>query len=741
YSWRCRSWVTGQAVAAGAYAHWQTYAVQGCFCMSRTEGKSALAGSYVVEQRFTNSYDLVSCLSPHHKIPSGVPRRRAGWRFLHVERSVLPSLTLGPLLAKSGAGFRRPKLAQGADGEGDGQGKAQLKLPAIHSSPRGLVEPPDAERRISRGHQTGRIASFKKALRSPSPPGPSEEEFSSWLQMPGSLSKASEYDGSPRSDAAPASWHLLLLRGSYDDPNNTEEHISECLQEVLGLPPHSAVEKAQAARRRPVASVASFSGCREAVAKVESLRQLGLVVQVVSAAGVPGIDKASISGASPPQGKYRRCAPESYAELFKSLGGRGGDSSPRSKQNPGQHRGASQRRRFKGYQAIAISIVPQDPVAALFAAERGEVVIQAMKKTSSFSHLVQKHKAKLKFVAGVNKAAKAGDAPAIGRGDASANGRGEAPEDKSQVSGKKTRDRIRTSLRFEHWDEVLQAVTREVKITFARREACQMVRFFVFGFVGNENCKSAKEKDEIYYEALGTKTQVQDLWDIWEKLDADSSGRCDVNEFRGFAEGHINQLKLGVAPVDAVRQQGLPSWANIRIPEDGLKFTARLCSGLEKLLLGIKSSFIIEDMMRLIWPSAQIPHLIEMRRWCTDFANVKDKHRMPTPPLLPEADLNGLCSVFRWIDSDGGGELSVQELVATGMIMESKAQQFVKSCDHDNSGTLDMLEFCEMMCPNGFQAHDKAVSATTALGARIIFDDRSQSWRPVADPNLDSEDE
>eukprot|EP00434_Breviolum_minutum_P023846 symbB.v1.2.021039.t1/scaffold1797.1/size100932/6 len=45
-------------------------------------------------------------------------------------------------------------------------------------------------------------------------------------------------------------------------------------------------------------------------------------------------------------------------------------------------------------------------------------------------------------------------------------------------------------------------------ITAQRKEACQMLRFFVFGAVGNEHAKTAEEKDAIFQQRIGERWQV-----------------------------------------------------------------------------------------------------------------------------------------------------------------------------------------------------------------------------------------
>lgn len=261
-----------------------------------------------------------------------------------------------------------------------------------------------------------------------------------------------------------------------------------------------------------------------------------------------------------------------------------------------------------------------------------------------------------------------------------------------------------------------------------------MMRLFVFGHVGNEGLRTARERDRVYAESIGTREQVRALHNLWQRLDNDGSGRVDIGEFRALAEPYMKDMLSGVSP-DSTMDGATPwvlaaaAFPELRSPEDMPRFVSKLSDRLAQLLLGKKSSFTVEDMMRLIWPSAQISDLREMRRWTQEFLRAARRRRVEPPPVLPEADFEGLCSVFRYFDEDGSGEVLMDELVSRGLIYEDQADSYFRQWDKNGDGVLDLLEFCVMMCPNGYRAHSEARIGTRLDGTRIIFDPILNYWR------------
>jgi len=215
----------------------------------------------------------------------------------------------------------------------------------------------------------------------------------------------------------------------------------------------------------------------------------------------------------------------------------------------------------------------------------------------------------------------------------------------------------------------------------------------------------------------------------------------DMHEFRAFAEKNLWEKMQGLeAPMhldsdDSVGHAptwagaNAPAWANINTPEDYPRFVSKLCHRLASLLLSKKTSFAIEDMMRLIWPCAQNSHLGLMKGWCREINSQMDKRRCRTPPVLPDDDLEALRSVFNHFDEDRSGNLQIKELVNHGLIHRDQAPTFFRLWDNNGDGTLDETEFCEMMCPLGFRAHAQAKIGSRKDGARVIYDAENKYWR------------
>lgn len=243
------------------------------------------------------------------------------------------------------------------------------------------------------------------------------------------------------------------------------------------------------------------------------------------------------------------------------------------------------------------------------------------------------------------------------------------------------------------WEELLEAVVTTKKIDKVRRMACESLRMFVFGAVGNENETLSKEKEKIFYEGCGEYSKVIKLWKVWCQLDDDHSGRVDISEFRAYAE-KVGQKKMGEKAMGA--------------------------------LLGKKSSFSLEDMMRLIWPCAQAHDLAKMNKWIKEY--VASMRRVATPPILSQSEFEGLIENFRFFDADGSGYVSVDELVSSGLLDKDQAQRYLSEWDDEGCGEFSEVAFCHMLCPTGYRAYGDAPIATDKDGNQIVYEELF-GWR------------
>merc|ERR1712232_52635 len=95
---------------------------------------------------------------------------------------------------------------------------------------------------------------------------------------------------------------------------------------------------------------------------------------------------------------------------------------------------------------------------------------------------------------------------------------------------------------------------------------------------------------------------------VWDKLDSNGSGRADLPEFRAFARQHAKNLNQ----VNEVATRD---------------FIAKLCDNVEKLLLEKKSSFAIEDLLKMVWPAAGASELKTMKRWVSETRELSAMHK------------------------------------------------------------------------------------------------------------------
>jgi len=277
------------------------------------------------------------------------------------------------------------------------------------------------------------------------------------------------------------------------------------------------------------------------------------------------------------------------------------------------------------------------------------------------------------------------------------------------------------------WGQVLEASQQQVDasklpIEPGKKDACILLRFFVFGMTDSRKADTPPEPDAMFDEHIGTREQVYSLCNLWLQLDADLSGRVDITEFRAFASHHL-QDKVSVGVPCRLR------WLRSLWNEDRDKVVAKIVEKLESHLLCKKSSFTIEDMMRLIWLRAQHTDLKTMNVWYQELLEERARARVDSPPALNREEFDDLCMVFRYYDDAGHGEISFEDLVSKGLVYPDDIQRCKNEWDSDGNGKLDMLEFCEMMCPVGHRASQESRIGTQKDGKRVIFDNRINGWR------------
>mmetsp|Transcript_65132 Transcript_65132/g.141381 ORF Transcript_65132/g.141381 Transcript_65132/m.141381 type:complete len:364 (+) Transcript_65132:307-1398(+) len=269
--------------------------------------------------------------------------------------------------------------------------------------------------------------------------------------------------------------------------------------------------------------------------------------------------------------------------------------------------------------------------------------------------------------------------------------------------------------------------TKAPEMTPDRKEAGQIFRFFVYG-VTPDTVKGPKEKEQAFTETVPQRDKVQTLYKLWSRLDDDGSGRVDIGEFREFATQH---LKDRIEEVNKANVWNCmpPCLPQPRDAADLRRSIVKLCERLVHLLLSRKSSFTLEDMIKVIWPSALVSDVREMKKWCKDFSRSVDRQRVKTPPILPDSEFDGLRSVFYYVDEDGSGSVAMDELVSKGLIYEDQVGQYRAEWDANGDGILDLYEFCDMMCPCGYRAYEGSLVGSSLDGTRLVYDQQMGCWR------------
>eukprot|EP00439_Symbiodinium_sp_Y106_P060117 s58_g8.t2 len=213
-----------------------------CQCLTSMPSSTAdaVSGTYWVEDRGRHFYDMVSRGSPRGSGGQPSERSRRGKQMDRLKHTELPALeSLDELLA-------RTRIISELDTQRPNE--APLKLPPIRMETQDHLH-----------QRTG--------------------DFHEWLRHPKALPRRPSADEAER---PPLSWHLLLLRASYNDSSLKAATVADWLAEVLDLPSEVAAKHAQAAMTRPAVHLATFPAWSEVTEKADSLRALGLAVQVGS---------------------------------------------------------------------------------------------------------------------------------------------------------------------------------------------------------------------------------------------------------------------------------------------------------------------------------------------------------------------------------------------------------------------------------------------------------------------------
>jgi len=655
----------------------------------------------------------------------GSRRTRGGRSRFDNKLLVLPALkTIDPLLASSAGFVGKPATAE-----------SSFHLPTLgipKAAATGGVVPPGAGAgsRLWPSHRCPGIDEVAT-------PVPTDQEFRAWLthtqndrsrSQAGSTGPLSARDqGSPstsldfggadfmeRADTtsprATGGYNIILLRKTFEDAKNTTNRVCAALVKSLGLAHGEAAKKVAEAKARMFSSVLSSDSQRFAFDKLQELRCMGLIVQIVSDLGLPDATKSQ-----------RRVVPcdAGYSELIKhglrntAVEGQHKPVQPLILPPVGPKTDNPWRRK-----EIPITVLPADPVEAYFAAEQDKADIARKResmttdKSPSLKRVVKRVTMGLNMVDGL-KADNGPDSPTAGITQSEADCADD--EEEKTIVARKTIGRV-------------------------RKDASQLMRFFVFGVVGNENAKTREEKDAIYMETMGSKEQVRELTKLWKRIDEDASGRVDIGEFRNFAQEEFKEIlcpsSLTPSVMDADKAVAqipteAPEWLNVGVDpvKDMPRYICKVVDKMSLALLGKKSSFTLEDILKVIWPNAGSSEYRAMSKMFKEYGRQSLRTRVKTPELLHPLEFEGLCSVFKHFDDDSSGEVSLDELVAKGLIYADQKEAYRREWDRNGDGCFDMFEFCEMMCPLGMRAYEKTRIGSQKDGTKVIHDISLGIWR------------
>lgn len=593
------------------------------------------------------------------------------------------------------------------------------------------------------------------------PDGDDEVEFREWLKLPSIVEHS-------REESETSTWHILLSQKSFH--THSDYYITACLIQVMGFEPHPAYDKALELRKRRLVVLAEFCDKKEAFRKLQKLRSRGLQVLVAMHHGLPGdgnvIVPTAPDGEVPakrrpadtqaivkktPRRRSKQSPREhmrSYSDLFYRAGA--DRSTPRYVQvSPGRKAAKDQtdlsRWRSEQSGSFEQNVLPEDPVADFLLEEKRNAEQEARQasKGKSLQGLLSKYRAELQVKAQEEEERKAILAGTFHEGYIQAKHEAQLLAESKEAASPQPAPGRQT---------IKAPVPESMKpkeSTPDRREACALMRWFLFGELGNEDSTDQDERDAIFRESVGTKEQVRVLYWMWANLDDNNSGRCDVSEFRVFVERKIRELTDTDSEVADVRHRksikGLVrpkfhhgatmvlkanSAADLRQQaiEDTVQFSAALVDKLSHALLGKKSSFVREDIMRLVWLFATQSDVRIMRSWCREFDEEAARDLVEAPPVLDATELEGLRSVFEHFDEQKSGEIHFDTLVTKGLIYAEQVREYRLQWDDDGNGLLSLSEFCEMMCPVGFRATAKSEVGSMADARRVVLD-KHGNWK------------
>jgi hypothetical protein len=237
--------------------------------------------------------------------------------------------------------------------------------------------------------------------------------------------------------------------------------------------------------------------------------------------------------------------------------------------------------------------------------------------------------------------------------------------------------------------------TARLKEEMRTREACESLRFLVFGTEGTMS--RGKEGGAFYEQRLGTQDEIMQLHSVWTQMDEDGSGDVEFQEFLNFFGRSKADRLLGMRCVKYLV-------GNLKENED------------EDEPDGCR----IEDMMKLIWLKASQEDIDKMMLWFRQAEFQCD--RASTPPLLPKRKKREVLENFPTIDQgDQNSYVTFEELVDSGLVDHSMARDLRRQHDRGNTNRIHEALLLEMLCPNGYRAHRDVKTCSDPSGEPLVY--------------------
>lgn len=230
------------------------------------------------------------------------------------------------------------------------------------------------------------------------------------------------------------------------------------------------------------------------------------------------------------------------------------------------------------------------------------------------------------------------------------------------------------------------------------REACESLRFLVFGAIQGLGSGKRRQKESggLFEQRCGTREEVVQLQKIWNQLDEDGSGDVDFNEFVNFFGRTKADRHLGYQCVRVLIE-------NRCTTDDEGQATCK-----------------VEDMMKLIWLKAGEKEISLMMGWFREAEF--DRDRVKTPPVLPPRKRRAILDNF---PPRAGycppGFMNWMDVKASSLMTETMLHELKEKCDPGQIVFIEEDKLLEVLCPNGYRAHNGVTRTVNKEGLPLIF--------------------